>query len=110
MAPGELTPGNLQGFFRGATDMTAISSPAHLDYGLDTLFGRITKSAECRVGLEQVEHDPSRFAVLIPAPLPEDLEQAKTVVLRVDGRRLTGTVRHSERLEDDSLKLEVEPD
>jgi hypothetical protein len=89
---------------------TLISSPAHLDYGLDTLFGRITKSTECRVGLEQVEHDPSRFAVRIPAPLPEDLEQAKTLVLSVEGRKLAGTVRHSERLDDDSLKLEVEPD
>ncbi|MNW22901.1 hypothetical protein D3C71_2246680 [compost metagenome] len=51
-----------------------------------------------------------RFAIRVPAPLPEDLEQAKTVVVRVDGRRLAGTVRHSERLDDDSLKLEVEPD
>ena len=89
---------------------TPISTPAHLDYGLDTLFGRITKSAECRVGLEQVDNDPYRFALRIPAPLPEDLEQAKTVVLRVEGRKLAGTVRHSERLDDDSLKLEVEPD
>lgn len=89
---------------------TLVSSPAHLDYGLDTLFGRITKSTECRVGLEQVEDDPTRFAVRVPAPLPEDLEQARTVVLRVDGRRLAGTVRHSERLDDDSLNLEVEPD
>ncbi|CAI8731710.1 hypothetical protein [Pseudomonas sp. IT-P218] len=90
--------------------MTLVSSPAHLDYGLDTLFGRITKSTECRVGLEQVEDDPMRFVIRVPAPLPEDLEQAKTVVVRVDGRRLAGTVRHSERLDDDSLKLEVEPD
>lgn len=90
--------------------MTLVSSPAHLDYGLDTLFGRITKSTECRVGLEQVEGDPTRFAVRVPPPLPEDLEQARTVVLRVDGRRLAGTVRHSQRLEDESLKLEVEPD
>ena len=89
---------------------TSVISPAHLDYGLDTLFGRITKSAECQVGLEQVEHDPTRFAVRIPPPLPDDLEQAKTVVLRVDGRRLQGSVRHVERLDDDSLKLEVEPD
>ncbi|MNC79568.1 hypothetical protein D3C75_1320770 [compost metagenome] len=51
-----------------------------------------------------------RFAIRIPAPLPEDLEQAKTVVVRVEGRRLAGTVRHCERLDDDSLKLEVEPD
>ncbi|EJN19415.1 hypothetical protein PMI35_05582 [Pseudomonas sp. GM78] len=90
--------------------MTIVSSPAHLDYGLDTLFGRVTKSTECRVGLESVEGDPMRFAVRIPAPLPEDLEQAKTVVLRVNGRCLAGTVRHSQRLDDDSLKLEVEPD
>ena len=90
--------------------MTLVSSPAHLDYGLDTLFGRITKSTECRVGLEQVEDDPMRVAIRIPAPLPEDLEQAKTVVVRVEGRRLAGTVRHCERLDDDSLKLEVEPD
>jgi len=87
-----------------------ISSLAQLDYDLDTLFGRITKSTECRVGLEQVEHDPGRFAMRVPPPLPEDLEQAKTVVLRIEGRRLQGTVRQSQRLDDDSLKLEVEPD
>lgn len=89
---------------------TPVNSPAHLDYGLDTLIGRITRSAECRIGLEQVENDPFCFAIRVPAPLPEDLEQAKTLVLRVDGRCLQGTVRHSERLEDDSLRLEVEPD
>ncbi|PBJ26859.1 hypothetical protein BSF44_10420 [Pseudomonas sp. ACN8] len=89
---------------------TSVNSPAQLDYGLDTLFGRITKSAECRIGLEQVENAPFCFAIRVPAPLPEDLEQARTLVLRVEGRRLQGTVRHSERLEDDSLRLEVEPD
>ncbi|WP_409317586.1 hypothetical protein [Pseudomonas sp. KCJK9016] len=90
--------------------MTTISSPAHLDYGLDTLFGRMTRSVDCPVGLEPVEHDPFRFALRVPAPLPEDLEKAKTVVVNVEGRRLQGTVRHIERLDDDSLKLEVEPD
>ena len=90
--------------------MTLISSPAHLDYGLDTLFGRITRSVECRVGLEQVMNDPTCFAIRVLPPLPEDLQQAKTVVVRVEGRRLSGTVRHIERLDDDSLKLEVEPD
>ena len=90
--------------------MTNISSQAQLDYGLDTLFGRITKSAECRVGLEAVEDDPYRFALRVPAPLPENLDQAKTVVVWVEGRRLQGTVRHAERLDDESLKLEVEPD
>ena len=89
---------------------TPVSSLAQLEYGLDTLSGRISKSAECRIGLEQVENDAFCFAIRIPAPLPEDLEHARTLALRVEGRRLQGTVRHSERLEDDSLRLEVEPD
>jgi len=89
---------------------TPVSSPAQLDYSLDTPVGRITRSAECRIGLEQVENDAYCFAIRVSTPLPEDLEQAKTLVLRVEGRRLQGTVRHSERLEDDSLRLEVEPD
>jgi hypothetical protein len=90
--------------------MSNIISPAHLDYGLDTLFGRITKSVDCRVGLEAVEDEPYRFALKVPAPLPQDLDQAKTVVVQVEGRRLQGTVRHTERMDDASLKLEVEPD
>ena len=89
---------------------TPVSSIAQLDYGLDTSLGRISKSVECRIGLEQVENDAFCFAIRIPAPLPEDLEHARTLVVRVEGRRLQGTVRHSERLEDDSLRLEVEPD
>ncbi|MCY1179048.1 hypothetical protein D9M73_194270 [compost metagenome] len=89
---------------------TPVNSPVQLDYDLDTPSGRITRSTECRIGLEQVENDPFCFAIRVPAPLPEDLEQAKTLVLRVEGRRLQGTVRHRERLEDDSLRLEVEPD
>ncbi|MHC8363008.1 hypothetical protein ACYZUA_22485 [Pseudomonas sp. LS2P72] len=89
---------------------TQLTSTAHLDYGLDTLFGRITKSAECQVGLEQVEHDPTRFALRVQPPIPQDLEQAKTVLVRVDGRRLNGIIRHTEQLEDQSLKLEVEPE
>ncbi|MGF6088724.1 hypothetical protein [Pseudomonas sp. 18173] len=89
---------------------TPVSSLAQLEYGLDTSLGRISKSAECRIGLEQVENDAFCFALRIPPPLPEDLEQARTLVLRVEGRRLQGTVRYSERLEDGSLRLEVEPD
>jgi hypothetical protein len=89
---------------------TPVSSPAQLDYGLDASSGRITTSVECRIGLEQVENDPFCFAIRVPAPLPDHLEQAKTLVVRVEGRRLEGTVRRRERLEDDSLRLEVEPD
>ena len=51
---------------------TSVYSPAQLDYGLDTQSGRITKSAECPIGLEAVENDPFCFAVRVPAPLPED--------------------------------------
>ncbi|HCS43949.1 MAG TPA: hypothetical protein DIW52_14170 [Pseudomonas sp.] len=89
---------------------TPLTSKAHIDYGLDTLFGRVTKSAECQVGLEQVEHDPMRFALRVQSPVPEDLEQAKTLVVMVEGRRLNGVIRHTERLDDQSLKLEVEPE
>lgn len=88
---------------------TTISQSAQLDYGLDTLFGRLTKSTECALELEPLADDCSHFAVRIPAPLPDDLEQAKTVVLRIEGRHLSGTVRHRERLHDGSLRLEVEP-
>jgi hypothetical protein len=89
---------------------TPLTSMAHIDYGLDTLFGRVSKSAECQVGLEQVENDPTRFALRVQPPLPEDLEKAKTLVVRVAGRHFNGVVRHTERLDDESLKLEVEPD
>lgn len=88
---------------------TPLTSMAHIDYGLDTLFGRVTKSAECLVGLEQVKHDPTRFALRVQSPVPEDLEEAKTLLVKVEGRQLTGAVRNIERLVDDSLKLEVEP-
>jgi hypothetical protein len=90
--------------------MTITYSPAHLDYGLDTFLGRITKSVECQVGLEAVIDDPYRFALRVPAPVPEDLHEAKIIVVQVEGRKLQGSVRHIERLDDDSLKLEVEPD
>ncbi len=109
MATGKL---NLRagGEYFGGTHMTTISSPAHLDYSLDTASGRVTRSIDCPVGLEPVENDPYCFALRVPAPQPEDLEQAITVDVRVEGRRLQGTVRHTERLDDDSLKLQVEPD
>ncbi len=109
MATRELDAGQVTGTFRGI-HMSNLFSQAHLDYGLDTLFGRITKSVDCPVGLEAVEDDPYSFALCIPAPLPKDLHQAKTVVVWVEGRRLQGTVRHTERLDDESLKLKVEPD
>ncbi len=89
---------------------TPLTSLGHIDYGIDSLFGRITKSAECQVGLEQVEGEPNRFALRVQSPVPEGLEEAQILVVLVDGRRLNGVIRHTERLDDDSLKLEVEPE
>ncbi|MBV4459260.1 hypothetical protein KVG96_15000 [Pseudomonas sp. COR58] len=90
--------------------MTSISSLARLDYGLETPSGHVIKSVECRVGLESVADDPYRFALCVSAPLPQGLEQASTVDVRVQGRRLQGTVLRVEHLDDARLKLEVEPD
>ncbi|HWH85516.1 MAG TPA: hypothetical protein VNV36_01955 [Pseudomonas sp.] len=86
------------------------SHPARLDYGLTTFFGQITKTVDCQVWLETVADDPYRFTLCVKAPVPDDLGQAKIVVVKVEGRTLQGTVRHVERREDDSLKMEVEPD
>ncbi|WP_085631440.1 MULTISPECIES: hypothetical protein [unclassified Pseudomonas] len=90
--------------------MTSIRSPARLDYGLETPAGYVIKSVECQVGLEPVEGDPYRFALCVSAPLPQDLDQAKTVDVRVQGRRLQGAVLRIKRLDDTRLRLEVEPD
>lgn len=86
------------------------SSNAHLDYGIDTMFGRITKSAECQVDLDQVENNPSRFALRVAAPTPTDLQDATFLLVKVEGRTLGGAIRRTERLADESLRLEVEPD
>ncbi|MGA5482023.1 hypothetical protein [Pseudomonas siliginis] len=90
--------------------MTDTYHTARLDYGLTTFFGQITKTVNCQVALETVADDPYRFTLCVQAPVPEDLHQAKVVVVKVEGRTLQGTVRHFERQEDDSLKMEVEPD
>lgn len=89
---------------------TPPSYNAHLDYGIDTLFGRITKSAECQVDLEQVENDPSRFALRVASPIPTDLQDATFLLVKVEGRRLGGVIRRAERVDNDSLRLEVEPE
>ena len=55
MAADELITGNHQDRAEKMT-ATPVGSPARLDYGLDTLSGSISKSAECLIGLE-VEPD-----------------------------------------------------
>lgn len=109
MATGQLSL-RAGGDYFGGNNMTTVCSQAHLDYGLDTASGRVTRSLDCPVGLESVENDPYCFALRVPAPQPDDLAQAVTVDVRVSGRRLQGTVLHTERLDDNSLKLQVEPD
>jgi hypothetical protein len=90
--------------------MDILYHPARLDYGLTTFFGQISKTVDCEVGLETVADDPYRFTLCVKAPVPDDLDQAKIVVVKVDGRTLQGSVRETQRMEDAGLKLQVEPD
>ncbi|WHS58525.1 hypothetical protein [Pseudomonas sp. G2-4] len=83
----------------------------HLDYGLDTMFGRETKSVDCQFDVERLDADePPWFALHVLPPIPEDLDKAQIVVFSAEGRRISGIVRRAKRLADDSLQLEVEPD
>jgi len=91
--------------FAPATDST------HLDYGLDTLFGRETKSTHCQYDVKRLDDDkPVWFALHVRPPMPDDLEKAEIVVFSAEGRRLSGIVRKTERFTDGSLQLDVEPD
>lgn len=83
----------------------------HLDYGLDTLFGRETKSVDCQFDVKRLDDgEPPWFSLHVRPPLPDDLAKAQIVVFSAEGRRISGIVRRTERLADDSLQLDVEPD
>lgn len=83
----------------------------HLDYGLDTLFGRETKSVACHYDVKRLDDgEPPWFALHVQPPMPEDLDKAQIVVFMAEGRKVSGIVRHAKRLDDDSLQLDVEPD
>ncbi|KHK66141.1 MULTISPECIES: hypothetical protein [Pseudomonas] len=87
------------------------AADTHLDYGLDTLFGRETKSVDCQFDVKRLDDgEPPWFALHVFPPLPEDLAKAQIVVFSAEGRRMSGIVRRTERLADDSLQLDVEPD
>lgn len=89
----------------------AADDNTHIDYGLDTLFGHQTKSIDCQYDVQRLDDgEPPWFALHIQPPLPDDLEKAQIVVFRAEGRRMSGIVRRIERLDDDSLQLDVEPD
>lgn len=88
----------------------AAADSTHLDYGLDTLFGRYTKSVDCQFEIKRLDDEPPWFALHVRPPLPEDLDKAQIVVFSVEGRRISGIVRRTERLADDSLQLDLEAD
>ena len=89
----------------------ANAARTHLDYGLDTLFGRETKSIECEFDVKRLDDgEPPWFSLHVRPPLPDDLHKAQIVVFNAEGRRISGIVRRTERLADDSLQLDVEPD
>lgn len=89
----------------------AAADSTHLDYGLDTLFGRDTKRVNCQFDVRRLDDgEPPWFALHISPPLPEDLEKAQIVVFSTKGRRISGIVRRTERLADNSLLMDVEPD
>ncbi|MGD8218784.1 hypothetical protein [Pseudomonas thivervalensis] len=86
----------------------AAAANAHLDYGLDTMFGRETKSVDCQYDVKRL--DDGKLALHVRPPLPKDLDKAQIVVFSAEGRHISGIVRRAERLDDDSLQLVVEPD
>ncbi|XVN16977.1 hypothetical protein QZH46_12445 [Pseudomonas corrugata] len=75
------------------------------------MFGRDTKSVDCQFDVKRLDDgEPPWFALHIRPPLPDDLEKAQIVVFTAEGRRISAIVRRAERLADDSLQLDVEPD
>ncbi|AEA68088.1 MULTISPECIES: hypothetical protein [Pseudomonas] len=83
----------------------------HLDYALDTMFGRNTTSVSCEFDVKRLDDGrPPWFTLHVRPPLPKDLHKAQLVVFNAEGRRISGIVRRAKRLADDSLQLDVEPD
>ena len=82
-----------------------VNGKARIDYTQDTLFGPITRHVECQVS---VQHQPGWTVLHVFQPLPDDLRDAQTVVLALEGRRTSGVVKHRRNLADHSLRLELE--
>jgi len=85
--------------------MDSINGKARIDYTRDTLFGPLAKHVECQVS---VQHKPGWLVLKVFQPLPDDLHDAQTLVLALEGRRTSGVVKDSRRLSDHSLRLELE--
>ena len=87
--------------------MTAIATPAQLDYAHDTLFGPIPKSAACEVVITPIT--PGAFQVLVKAPVPDDLHKAHSLIITLSPeQRLTGTLAHARKVDNGDLELQVD--
>jgi hypothetical protein len=84
-------------------DLSPVTGKARIDYTRDTLFGPLSRHAEC-----QVSYQPDSRVLKVFQPLPEDLHDAQTVVFALQGRRTSAIVRDRQRLADHSLQLELE--
>ncbi len=82
-----------------------VNGKARIDYTQDTLFGPLAKHAECQVSLQ---HTPDWLVLDVFQPLPQDLQDAQTVVFALEGRRTSAVVKDRQRLADHSLRLELE--
>lgn len=90
--------------FPSAADST------HFYYGLDTLLGHQTKNATCQFDVKRFDDDePAWFVLHVRPPMPDDLDKAQIVVFRAEGRQISGIVRSTERPDDGSLRLNIEP-
>lgn len=81
---------------------------ACIDYVQDTLFGPISKRAECQIRLFTLNLDGQPGLELDVQAPPDDLHKAHTLSFVLDGDRYSGIVRHSKRGENRSLQLQME--
>lgn len=88
-------------------DTATVTGKARIDYTRDTLFGPLARHVECQVSLRQDQ--PGWLVLQVFQPLPEDLQEAQTLVFALQGRRTSGVVRERQHLADHSLWLELEP-
>ncbi|MBK3507173.1 hypothetical protein [Pseudomonas sp. MF6747] len=83
-----------------------VNGKARIDYTQDTLFGPMSKHAECQVS---VQRTPERTVLRVFQPLPDDLHAAQTVVFALQGRRISAVVKGRQRLADHSVRFELKP-
>jgi hypothetical protein len=90
--------------------MPLAADSTHFYYGLDSLLGHQTQSATCQFDVKRFDDaEPAWYVLHVRLPLPDDLDKAQIVVFSAEGRQISGIVRSTERLDDGSLRLNVEP-